>query len=384
MQYAGYCLKLNTVLFPCDTPARTFIQCIKGHSAKLGCGYCRCEAEYDFDRVIFPAYVSDPRTDDAYNNFMENNQISISPLTGVVSLAQNFPPDYMHLVCLGVVRKLFTCYFMTMKGYRFRCKLSSTMLSELNNFIVAHSKFTPREFQRRPSSLSNLVHFKATEFRCFLLYVGPFFFKRFLAVEYYQHFLLLHFSMYVFVSPHFTHLHEHAQRCVEIFVDSVGNLFGRQSYSYNMHVLLHLYSFVKLFGPLDSFSSFEFENYLSVLKRRVKKTRDIFMQTISQLTSIRAINISSPSKNLFFHSDSPNNCALVDNKFVIVGNVIKNGAVSCHVLQFHHALYSYPYSSEVLQIGYYVKTQERITGHALRKAFVFPIDNYFLVIPFAD
>jgi hypothetical protein len=385
MKFGEYCLRLNKVLFPCDTPARSYVQSIKGHTAKHGCGYCRCEATYDFHRVIFPSTVCEARTDFAYDNLLENNQICLSPLSGIVSFTLDFPPDYMHLVCLGVVRKLFSYYFTNIKGYRFRCKLSATMMSDLNKMIMTYSKFTPSEFQRRPRPLSALVHYKATEFRTFLLYVGPFFFKKFLSADYYRHFLLLHFSIYVLVSQDLSHLYDHAQRCIEIFVLDMEKLFGRQSYSYNVHVLLHLSMYVKLHGPLDRFSAFEFENYLSVLKRRVKKTRGIFKQAISQLDSIRAINISCPTTDqLRYDEDSPNNCAMIDNKFIIIDRVSDNGEISGSVLQFHRPLYSYPYSSAVLQIGYYIKTQEQISGYPTRKGFLFPVEqNEYIVIPLA-
>ena len=47
-----------------------------------------------------------PQTDECYDNFTENNQIALSSLIGTAKLAE-FPPEYMHSVCLGVVKRMW-------------------------------------------------------------------------------------------------------------------------------------------------------------------------------------------------------------------------------------------------------------------------------------
>ena len=88
-----------------DTPG------VVGHSAKLGCGYCRIVGEYVVDRVCFLHCRTDPRIDECYGDFTENNQIALSPLIGTAKLLAEFPPEYMHSVCLGVVKRMCTLFF---------------------------------------------------------------------------------------------------------------------------------------------------------------------------------------------------------------------------------------------------------------------------------
>ena len=76
----------------------------------------------------------------------------------------------MHLVCLGVVRKLLFCYFL--KG-NYSCRVPFGLLAELNNEINQSRNVLPREFNRKLRDLSELKHFKASEFRTWLLYIGP-------------------------------------------------------------------------------------------------------------------------------------------------------------------------------------------------------------------
>lgn len=54
---------------------------------------------------------------------------------------------------------------------------------------------TPREFCRRPRTLKEFERYKATEFRQFLLYTGPFILKNILDESLYSHFLELSLAL---------------------------------------------------------------------------------------------------------------------------------------------------------------------------------------------
>jgi hypothetical protein len=59
-------------------------------------------------KIILPNLLAPLRTDDSFANTEDaSHHIGVSPFTqlacGVVS---HFPLDYMHLICLGVVRRL--------------------------------------------------------------------------------------------------------------------------------------------------------------------------------------------------------------------------------------------------------------------------------------
>ncbi|MCL4140079.1 UNVERIFIED_CONTAM: hypothetical protein GTU68_050899 [Idotea baltica] len=378
-------VKISGIQFICDAPARSYLQCIKGHSGYYGCGYCRQKGLYLEDRIIFPDVFFESRDDNGYLNFRENNQISESPLLGIVPLYSGFPPDYMHLCCLGVMRKLCHYFFTPTKGVRLACKLSRSKVKELSHLIESFKSCLPREFQRKPRSLSELEHFKATEFRNLLLYLGPFFFKSFLVDEYYQHFLLLHYAMYIFVSTRFSYLYDLAERCIQVFVNDSMKLYGRKSLIYNVHTLLHLSHFVKLYGPVDTFSCFPFENHLSILKKRIYSNSCVFKQSVDQLFQIRSIYTNSSSDYLFFSKTSPDNCAIVqNNEIVLVDSVVSGCRISGYFLIFSHNLYSTPYPSKSLGIGYYKKTKKFVSDCVpVSKAICILVEDCYLIIPYA-
>ena len=385
--YDSLTFKVRNITFTCDTPARCFLQCIKSFSGYFGCGYCRQKGLHYKNRIIFEETNFILRTDDAYSKFTENNQLSVSPLSVAVSLYSGFPPDYMHLICLGVMRRLCGYYFSYSDKYgpRKPCRLSRNTINELSLLIDSIKKYIPCEFQRKPRSVSQLEYFKASEYRSLLVYIGPFLFKKFLLSEYYNHFLHLHFAVHVFVSRRHCKLLETAHRCIEIFVHKMSHLFGRDSMVYNVHVLLHLYEFVKMYGVLDNFSCFPFENHLYLLKRRVKQTSGVFKQSINRLIEIRGTFVSTTSSELFFSAKSPNNCAVIGDVYIIVDNVSCDSLLSGYVLHFYKDLYSVPYSSSLLGIGYFELSSTRLNCvEATNKAICIPINNNkFVVIPFA-
>ena len=111
-------------MFVCDAPARSYIQCIKGHTGYHGCGYCKQIGQYVQQRMTFPGIHFEMRSDDLYEQMAESYQLSASPFSGIAPLMKGFPPEYMHSVCLGVVRKLFHYYFTPTKGINLPCRLS--------------------------------------------------------------------------------------------------------------------------------------------------------------------------------------------------------------------------------------------------------------------
>ena len=164
----------------------------------------------------------------------------------------------------------------------------------------------------RNFELTDLEYFKATVYRLFLLYVGPYFFKNILPSDIFQHFILLHFATYIFCSDPFHHLYKEADCALKKFVIGMVKNFGRHSITYNVHMLIHIYEFVLLHGRLDNFSTFPFENYLNIVKRRSKKTSKPFSYLTNQLMIIRSFNVSNPEKSLFYLSNFLNNCCIVE------------------------------------------------------------------------
>lgn len=137
----------------CDAPARSFLKKIKGHTGYNGCERCDTKGKYINHKMVFPNFGL-LRTHESFVNQEDSNHHSGFSLFATLNsfdIIYNFPLDYMHLACLGVMRRLLNTWI---KG-RQRI-LSSTILSLLNQSITGYSKVIPREFQRKPRSVQEI------------------------------------------------------------------------------------------------------------------------------------------------------------------------------------------------------------------------------------
>lgn len=198
VQYEGVHVPIAVRSFCCDTPARAFFKCVQPHNAYSGCDMCTTRGEWE-GRVIFPSTDCAVRTYQEFINMTDvRHHKCVSPLAKLgIGMVSCFPSDYMHLVCLGVMRKLLTTW---KDGTRSFGKLRNTDICSLSATMENISSYWPSEFNRKPRSLVNLDRWKATEFRQFLLYIGPVYLKNILPRYMYDHFLFFSVAISLLVS----------------------------------------------------------------------------------------------------------------------------------------------------------------------------------------
>ncbi len=202
-----------------------------------------------------------------------------------------FPYEYMHLVCLGVMRKLL---FLWTRGKITVFRLSAQQVNVISDFLLSLKSEIPVEFNRKPRSLREIDRWKATEFRQLLLYTGPIVLKHVLPEEHYTVFMVLHVAIRILATGEFCDkFNEYAKSLLQYFVDTFEKLYGKEHISFNVHGLLHLSDDVKVHGPLDSFSAFRFENYLGQLKKLLKKSTDCLSQVHRRLSERQSLNYRS-------------------------------------------------------------------------------------------
>lgn len=81
----------------------------KSFSGYNGCDYCRQVGVYDnaYKKIVYSATPGEPRSDERFALFGEvRHQLVETPLSQIGSMITSFPPDPMHAVFLGVVRRL--------------------------------------------------------------------------------------------------------------------------------------------------------------------------------------------------------------------------------------------------------------------------------------
>ncbi|CAN7943842.1 unnamed protein product [Ixodes pacificus] len=252
----------------CDMPARSYVKCTKGHSGYNSCDRCTQRGEYIDGRVVFPDVSGIRlRSNETFRTMEDAEHYhSLSPFCSLaLDMVSSFPLDYMHMVCLGVTRRLLHLWVHGRLPFR----LGALQKHLLNKELEA--SYLPCEFQRQPRGIKELEFWKATEYRSFHLYLGPSLLKRVLPSRLYDHFLLLHCAISILCSPVlYLDYNDYASHLLTEFSREFAKISGKSQMSYKIHALCHLASDAKLHGPLDSFSAFRFENYLGKLKKMVR------------------------------------------------------------------------------------------------------------------
>ena len=109
----------------------------------------------------------------------------LSPLAKITeaNLISTFVIDYMHLVCLRVVRNILNYLKKGPVG-----KISALQLREISDRLIMLNGKMPSEYARQARSLHELHRWKATQFRQFLLYTGHIDLRRIVSKELFQQF----------------------------------------------------------------------------------------------------------------------------------------------------------------------------------------------------
>ncbi|XP_073669952.1 uncharacterized protein [Paramisgurnus dabryanus] len=375
-------VKLDSVI--CDTPARAFIKNIKSHNGYFGCDKCGQKGEYLSGRMTFPLVSFPLRTDESFaQKHNEEHHLGPNPFQGLnVGMVSQFPGDYMHSVCLGVVRKLLNIW---LRG-ALRFRLPASIVDRMSDSLTGLRNYIPLEFARKPRTLRDIDRWKATELRMFLLYIGPVILPSYLDTNIYKNFMLLFSSIAILVSPTLSLIHwQYAERLLHMFVTHFGEIYGKEALVYNVHSLVHLAQDVRQHGCLDNISAFPYENHLQKLKKLVRKPQRPLAQMVRRLSEQNQQNQIIDKtlvslKKPHFVGPVPNELAsrkvkgqysqMVSNKwtikvstgnniFAIAGDICQiDNIVECHdgiYLVYRRfsdksIFFTYPFSSDFLNI----------------------------------
>ena len=417
-----FTVKIHSIV--CDAPARALLKNTKGHSGYHGCERCTQKGEYR-RKVVFPQTDAPLRTNVAFDELVDpEHHHGPSPLKGLnIGFVSQFCLDYMHLVCLGIMRRLLMLWI---RG-PLSCRLSAGMVQQISERLFALKDYLPCEFARRPRSLYEVDRWKATEFRQFLLYSGPVVLKGVLNDALYRHFMLLSVGMYCCLHTDFCYQYaDYCRQLFVIFVQHAATLYGNDILVYNVHSLIHTADDVTLFGSLDNISCFPFENHLRLLKKLVHRPSMPLQQILCRLSERNNRELKQRSKvpSLLdkMHENGPVPAFFDDmhstqqfkqiraGGFIIKASekdgcvMLKNGhigmvqnIVSCssgvHIIYIRAVnqkpFYDYPLSSSFINIHAYSQVVDKCYTipyqEIARKCVRFPQKGgqQFVVIPFA-
>jgi len=269
-------IKLKVICLIADLPARAAVLNVNQFNGYHSCMVCLIKGLYDVQlhKMIFPNQLDlFYRDDEMYDFHVEMAQSTGETFLGVkgkhflTPLIRNplqAPLDCMHLIYLGVTKTL--TLHLIKKGI-FNIDQISSALKSIK---------TPAYFKRKPRDLHKSCHWKAQEWKQFLLY--------YICITLYltntdttviSIFLLLSTSIRLLSSEKVTTEHILAsEKMLRAFTEIIYNVFGNFAMSYSIHSLCHLPRQVTLFGPLWCTSASAFESAFGFLKGYVTGTKD--------------------------------------------------------------------------------------------------------------
>ena len=204
MRLCGDCLK-GALQIPVSIQfnSSSFLKNTIGHNGLHACERCLAVGTSTNSRTLFVSadcFDAAKGTDDSFRKqeFLRGHQRGTTPLMEITNQCVSiFPLDYMHLICLGVVRRMM----QTLKKGDRKVKLSHRNKMQISDNLLALRKNIPSDFVRRPRSLLELDRWEATEFRQFLLYTGLVALRDVLSPELYKHFLTLSVAVSILLTP---------------------------------------------------------------------------------------------------------------------------------------------------------------------------------------
>lgn len=247
---------------------------------RFGCSTCLVEGTYnaEFRKMTFPIEEDfELRSVISHQRHQEKGTISSpcfgvkgrTPLSKLLKLPIQVPYDVMHLIYLGVARRLLS---VIVEKRLVDVSVLSSSISEIK---------LPHWFRRRPRTLNELCLWKSQEHKQFLLYFSPFCFcKTFQLQQNYteRQLLILYLcfstAIYALSTENVSSQTIHFSRTIILFFQKImKSAFGDRVATGSLHAMCHLPGQVENFGSLNQTSATCFENVNRFLKRSVTAKR---------------------------------------------------------------------------------------------------------------
>ena len=329
-----------------DNLKRAIVKCVKNHASTHPCEYCEATAVKYKDASMSKIQLTWPpstmngrhRTKTGLRRILNSiqeseEQLDSKYLKGIKGKSvlfdqENFdfildmPAEYMHLICLGIVKKMIE---LTYKVGKKRKRITKRKRSppKLFNDLIRSVK-SPRESSRRVRNL-DISTFKAQEYKNILLFYFPIILQN-IPVKFKkerQLWLTLVFMIRSCVIPNdeFNNVtKETIFNACELFYNLFHELYGPQNCSYSNHVSSsHL---MKIRGnvPLTERSAFPFESFYSEMKNLFNAgTKSTPKQILRNTIMKRAIEPHNCNKSIVYSARKKSD-SMEDNSLIYTYN----------------------------------------------------------------
>jgi len=241
-----------------------------------GCMRCTVTGEWSRENrtMVFPKLNAPKRTDEDFRNliYLNGHQKFVSPILELpIDVIQDFPVgDSLHLLDAGITKKLLIGWIegRFVNVHAKWCRRQFELISDFIGSIKA-----PKEIRalRAVRDLKCIHNWKSIEFRNFGLYIGLVVLKNNIRSDIYSHFVLYYCILTIYSSKyHLKYFSTVGDSCLKLFVERFKIIYGNNSFSSNVHNLVHLPDDVCRFGVLNTFNTYPFESKLYTIRRLLR------------------------------------------------------------------------------------------------------------------
>ena len=286
--------KAMLVVLTMDLQARAYVLNMTQHNGECGCVFCEQPGEvvkkgkgncrvYLYDESKVPT----KRTNESIKAAAAEASTSKKRVKGMhgksvflhlayLSLVTNIVVDYMHGCLLGVTKKLMSLWFDSEnQGKPF---FLGSKVKSIEKFL--RNVKPPYLVHRLPRKIeNNYGHWKASEFRSWLLFYSIPVLKTFLRRTYLEHYSCLVESIYLLLGDAISPADlARAESLLTVFIKHFGTCYGKENVGMNVHNLGHLVDGVRQWGPLWAYSCFGFESFNGEILKSVHGTGNVCNQ----------------------------------------------------------------------------------------------------------
>ncbi|CAG7684002.1 unnamed protein product [Allacma fusca] len=305
-------------VFIADSVARCVVQGLTQFNGKYGCPWCLNKGEtYWIDKErrrrkwVYKYKECILRTQE---NYLENLNCLCEKLQtpdfnqdgymGIKSASQlllitkfhiinGCVYDIMHSAYLGVVKMLTSLWFDACNHEKFW--YIGKKIDQIDSVLKMCK--VPYDYDRTVRSILQRNLWKATEWRTWV-FIASTVLQGILPEVYRLHLLKLSNSLMLLSDENITQIDlSYCEDALSSFVKQTENLYGTEYCTFNLHILLHATTCVQNWGPLWSYSAFQFENYNGILNNLFNGSNHVVEQIKSR--TLELMEIQRRGKQMF-------------------------------------------------------------------------------------
>ena len=300
---------LSKIYFPimvCDSVARCLCQGIHQFNGSYGCSWCLNEGKsllygeasrkWIYEGTEFTLRTHDQFLDHIRELCQKIDSSKTASHYGVTTASQlltipkfnivsGFTYDYMHSAFLGISRSLLNWWINS--EYHDRAFYIGRRTKEIDRNLLQF--VVPFCFDRTIRSIELLKFWKASEWRTWT-FIAAIVLKNILPDPYLKHFSYFAEAI-MLLSSSAIHKSEicRAEELIKSFVQGIPNLYGPEFCLYNFHIILHAPACVRHWGPLWSYSAFQYENLNGKIGRLLNGHSKVDIQLANKCDLLNSI-----------------------------------------------------------------------------------------------